>query len=175
MTAGLGVRCGLLAAWIAASTIVQADPPNFEVMPLDLVLSGTCLDEDIWITGNEYLSFHQVEDSSGGLHFWFRFAFQGDARGWGLRSGAEYKLVGAGGGGEHYRSDLESEVITRQVRFSFIGNGPANNVQAFETTNIKMNRHGEVKVEITEAGFECQGSNPVKSAEPESTEAPEVP
>ena len=152
--AALRIAAGL-AVWLLASITGQADPTGFEELPLDFILSGKCLGEDIQITGSEYLTFRQATDSNGALHVWFHFSFRGEAKGVGVKTGTPYKLVGSGSGSEHVRTS-GNETITHQIRFSFIGPGPANNIQAFETTNIKVDANGQLHVSITEAGIECQ-------------------
>jgi hypothetical protein len=146
-----------VAVWVVLGIgRAGADKAEVQEIPLDLVFSGACPGhEDIAVTGTEYMVFRQRSDNHGGVHISFRFGFRGDASGIGLTTGTQYRLVGSGGGSEFYGNPLPV-VITRQVRFSFVGPGPDNNIQAFETANIKINANGEVTVSIADASFECR-------------------
>ncbi len=145
----------LAVGLLLCSSAEASNPPEFQELPLAFVLSGSCAGrEDIAITGTEYIQFQQFIDAKGGLHFSYLFGFRGDAAGVGLTSGVRYRLVGSAVGAEFNSSSLPV-TLTHQIRFSFVGPGPANNIQAFETANIKVNANGEVTVYITEVATKC--------------------
>ena len=146
-----------VAACLVLCAIAQAEDKydKFEEIQLAFVLQGACAgQEDIAITGTERMFYRQTIDGDGRLHCTYRFVFQGDAVGVGLSTGIRYNLVGSGGGSEFYTDGVPLS-MTRHVRFSFVGAGPANNVQAFESTNIKCNEDGTMKVYVTNAFFKC--------------------
>jgi hypothetical protein len=146
-----------VAACLVLCAIARAEDnyDKFQEFQLGFVLQGACAgQEDIAITGTERMFYRQNIDGNGVMHCTYRFVFQGDAVGVGLSSGIRYQLVGSGGGSEIYTDGLPLS-ITRHVRFSFVGPGPANNVQAFESANIKCQEDGTVQVWVTNAFFKC--------------------
>jgi hypothetical protein len=136
--------------------LAQATPTTIkQSFPLALVLPNPCAPDVVSLTGNLELSFHSVQDPSGGQHFEMKFETQG-ITGVGLPSGNKYSGAINSGVRHHLDSTTPLLEFTFIDHFDLIAQKPGNNLVAHVTIHVTITPNGVPTAVVQDVRLACQ-------------------
>ena len=148
---------GTTLALAAGMALAQATTDTYNVkVPIDGTIFNDCTDEPVHLTGTLHVLLTETEDANGGLYVQEHVQVQG-VSGTGLKSGTQYRAVGANRQEDFYFAPGERREVTVINDSHIISKGSSDNLLMHCTIHLTFNANGEPTADLERVETECAG------------------